>query len=57
MKWHERGILILVLYSVVMFFIELSLGSQNSVSGPRVFLWSERAVASILTLEMVLRVW
>jgi len=40
MKWHERGILILVLYSVVMFFVELSLGGQNSLSGPRFFLWS-----------------
>ena len=57
MKWHEKGILILVLYSVVMFFVELSLGGQNSLSGPRFFLWNERAVASILTLEMVLRFW
>ena len=57
MKWHEKGILILVLYSVVMFFVELSLGGQNSLSGPRFFLWSERAVASILTLEMALRFW
>ena len=57
MKWHEKGILLLVLYSVTMFFTELSLGGQNSLSGPAFFLWSERAVASILTLEMALRLW
>jgi len=57
MKWHEKGILLLVLYSVAMFFTELSLGGQNSLSGPAFFLWSERAVASILTLEMGLRFW
>ena len=57
MKWHEKGVLLLVLYSVVMFFVELNLGGQNSLSGPRFFLWSERAVATLLTLEMVLRFW
>lgn len=57
MKWHEKGILLLVLYSVGMFFLELNLGGQNSLSGPAFFLWSERLVASILTLEMVLRLW
>ncbi len=57
MKWHEKGILSLVLYSVAMFFVELNLGGQNSLSGPAFFLWSERAVASILTLEMILRLW
>ena len=57
MKWHEKGILFLVLYSVAMFFVELNLGGQNSLSGPAFFLWSERVVASILTLEMILRFW
>ena len=57
MKWHEKGILALVVYSVAMFFVELNLGGQNSLSGPVFFLWSERAVASVLTLEMMLRFW
>ncbi len=57
MKWHERGILLLVLYSVMMLFLELGLGGQNSLTGPASFLWSERAVAGILTLEVALRFW
>lgn len=57
MPWYEKGILWLVFYSVVMFFVELSLGGQNSLAGPAFFLWNERLVASILTLEVVLRFW
>jgi voltage-gated potassium channel len=57
MKWHEKGILLVVLYSLAMFFVELSYGSQNSLSGPVFFLWSERTVAGVLTLEIALRFW
>ena len=57
MRWYEKGIGFLVLYSVVMFFIEIATGSRNSLEGLQLFLWSERAVASVLTLEVVLRFW
>ncbi len=57
MKWYEKGILFLVLYSVAMLFVEMSTGSQNSLSGNQFFLWSERACAGVLTLEVLLRLW
>jgi voltage-gated potassium channel len=55
MPWYERLVLLLVVYSVGMFFIEAHYGSEHSLSGPAFFLWSERAVALLLTLEVVLR--
>jgi voltage-gated potassium channel len=45
-----------IFYSLVMYFAELEFsGSENSVSGPRFFLWSERAVASLFTVEYLVR--
>lgn len=57
MKWYEQGILFIVFYSVAMLFVEMSTGSQNSLNGSQFFLWSERACASVLTLEVLLRFW
>ncbi len=57
MRWLNTAIPLLVLYSVGMFFVELSMGGANSLSGPTFFLWSERVVASLLTLEVALRFW
>jgi voltage-gated potassium channel len=46
----------LILYSVVTYFIEIEVvHSANSRVGPPFFLWSERAVAAIFTLEYLLR--
>jgi voltage-gated potassium channel len=55
MPWFEKAILLLVLCSVGLFFAEMQLGGENSLAGPAYFLWSERAIASILTLEVLLR--
>jgi voltage-gated potassium channel len=38
-----------------MFFLEAQIGGRDSLSGPAFFLWSERIVAVLLTLEVVLR--
>ena len=45
----------LVWYSVAMLIIETELGSQNSYESPAFFLWSERIIASLLTIEFVFR--
>ncbi|HEY5960682.1 MAG TPA: ion transporter [Polyangiaceae bacterium] len=46
----------IIFYSLATFFIELEFfKSENSLVGPRFFLWSERVVASIFTVEYVLR--
>ncbi len=55
MPWFEKFIYGLVVYSVGMFFVESELGGANSLAGPALFLWSERLVASILTVEVCLR--
>ena len=38
-----------------MYFIEISIGSENSQSGHPFFLWSERCVAILFTIEYVFR--
>lgn len=56
MPWFERAILLLVLYSVAMLFVEVDVGkAEHSLNGLPFFLWSERVVAGILTLEVFLR--
>ena len=42
---------LLVYYSVITYLIELSLGSSNSLEGVPFFLWSERVVAIVFTIE------
>jgi voltage-gated potassium channel len=45
-----------IFYSLATFFVELEFfKSENSLVGPRFFLWSERLVASIFTVEYALR--
>ena len=45
----------IVVYSVAMLIFETELGTDNSYESHWFFLWSERVVASILTLEFVFR--
>lgn len=54
----EILIQILVLYSVGMYIAELEWGkSENSLQGHRFFLWSERTVAAIFTIEYLCRLF
>jgi voltage-gated potassium channel len=47
---------IVIAYSITTYFVELQFGkSDNSLQGPAFFLWSERAVATIFTVEFVVR--
>ena len=46
----------LIWLSIVLYFVELHLRSENSLSGPRFFIIFERCVASVFILEYVLRV-
>ena len=46
---------IVVWTSVSLFFVELGLGTENSHESHWIFLWIERTVASILTLEYIYR--
>ena len=46
----------LVWYSVGMYFVEeIWLGTEDSLQGPAFFLWSERLVATLFTVEYLLR--
>ena len=46
----------LVWYSVGMYFVEeIWLGTEDSLQGPPFFLWSERVVAGLFTIEYLLR--
>jgi voltage-gated potassium channel len=38
-----------------LFFVELSTGSENSHQSHRIFLWVERVVASVFTIEYLMR--
>jgi voltage-gated potassium channel len=47
---------VFIFYSLATYFVELEfVGSESSVSGPKFFLWSERIVAGVFTVEYVLR--
>jgi voltage-gated potassium channel len=55
-KAIETTVLILIAWSVITYLIEVDIqGSVNSVSGNLFFLWSERIVAVIFTIEYLLR--
>lgn len=45
----------LIWYSIALYLIELNGGSINSRAGHPFFLWSERVVASLMTLEYLFR--
>lgn len=45
----------LVWYSIFTLLVEVSMGSTHSLEGPPFFLWSERVVAGIFTLEFLFR--
>lgn len=51
----ETGIRLIIWYSVATYVVELFLKSEDSLSGPLFFLWSERLVATLFTLEIVWR--
>lgn len=55
-KWVERGIQCLIIYSLVTYFLELEwVKSNNSLEGHRFWIWSERIVALIFTVEYLAR--
>jgi len=51
----DRFLKFLILYSVGMYLFEMISGTQNSLEGHVFFLWSERIVAAIFTLEIFWR--
>lgn len=52
----EIFIQLIIFYSLVMYFFELEFaGTENSREGVFFFLWSERVVASIFTIEYIVR--
>lgn len=54
--WLEMFIQGVIFYSIGMYFIELQFGdSEHSREGFAFFLWSERVVASIFTVEYITR--
>lgn len=55
LKIIDQFISPLVWYSIFTLLVELSSGSENSLEGHSFFLWSERTIASIFTLELFFR--
>jgi voltage-gated potassium channel len=54
--YFECFIQIVIFYSLITYFIELELGcSENSREGQLFYLWSERTVAAIFTIEYLIR--
>ena len=52
----ELAVKILILYSVLMYILEIDLeGARDSHGGHVIWLWSERCVALLFTLEYILR--
>lgn len=47
----------LVWISVILYLIELTLRTENSLESPSYFLWTERIIAGIFTLEYILRIY
>lgn len=48
---------VLIWYSILLYLIEIHLGSANSRAGYPFFLWSERGVACFFTLEYLFRIY
>jgi voltage-gated potassium channel len=55
MKAVDSILKLLIWFSVGLFFVELSTGSENSYQSHHLFLWIERAIASIFTVEYIMR--
>ncbi len=55
MKIINSTLKLLIWLSVSLFFVELNSGSENSHQSHRIFLWIERVVASIFTIEYLMR--
>lgn len=53
----DRFIKPLIWYSVFMLILEIEMGSESSYESHWFFLWSERFVAGVLTLEYIFRCW
>ncbi|MCA9124287.1 MAG: ion transporter [Planctomycetaceae bacterium] len=54
--WVENAIKLLIVYSVVMYFLEIDIEkSPDSTHGSALWLWSERIVALLFTVEFALR--
>lgn len=51
----DVGLKFLIFYSVGMYLFEMVQGTANSLESPAFFLWSERIVAALFTLEFVWR--
>ena len=53
----NKGIIFisLALASVLAYLIEMSLGYTNSLESPKMFIWFERFVATVLTMEIFIR--
>ncbi len=47
----------LIWASIILYFIELQTGSENSREGHPAFLWIERCVALVFTAEYFIRLW
>ena len=60
-RWIDRIAKPLVIISVVMYLVEEEMSLRNhwdnSFESPHVFLWSERAIATIFSLEVLARWW
>jgi voltage-gated potassium channel len=57
-NWVELLVQVGIAYSIATYFIEIQLiGSDNSRQGPPFFLWSERTVAALFTVEYLVRWW
>jgi voltage-gated potassium channel len=56
--YFEFFIQLAIAYSLVTYFVELEFArTEHSRQGPTFFLWSERAVAAIFTIEYLVRWW
>ena len=56
LKRFDGAIKLLIWTSIILYHFELHTGSRDSRSGNPAFLWAERVIASILTLEYLTRV-
>ena len=54
----NRGIFTgLALFSILLYFLEMSMGYAHSLASPWYFIWAERIIAVTLTVEIGLRAW
>jgi len=55
LKHFDPLLKLLIWASIILYFAEMHTGSANSRAGHPAFLWIERGIASVLTLEYILR--